>query len=118
MIQTILAIVRKEFQQIRRDPLMIRIIFIVPIVQMMVLSYAISTDVKYVYTAVYDFDRGELSREFVRSISAGDYFVPTTTQVPLLESEENLRGGGKNVNLIIPVDFSERLRNSKPASVT
>jgi ABC-2 type transport system permease protein len=117
MIQTVLAIVRKEFQQIRRDPLMIRIIFVVPLVQMMVLSYAISTDVKYVYTAVYDFDRGELSRDFVRSLAAGDYFIPTTTPVPLLDGEENLRSGGKNVNLIIPADFSERLKNSKPAEL-
>ena len=117
MIQTVLAIVRKEFQQIRRDPLMIRIIFVVPIVQMLVLSYAISTDVKYVYTAVYDYDRGELAREFVRSISTGDYFLPSTSPVPLLESEENLRSGAKNVNLIIPNDFSERLRNSKPVTL-
>lgn len=117
MVQTILALVRKEFRQIRRDPLMIRIIFVVPLVQMMILSYAISTDVKYIYTAVYDHDRSELSRELVRSMSAGDYFIPTTSSVPLLESEDNLRRGDKNVNLIIREDFSRRLRRSKPVTV-
>jgi ABC-2 type transport system permease protein len=117
MIQTIFALVRKEFQQIRRDPLMIRIIFLVPLIQTMVLSYAISTDVKNIYTAVYDYDRSELSRDFVRSISTGDYFIPTTSPIPLLESEENLRTGGKDVNLIFPDDFSKRLRDSKPVTL-
>jgi ABC-2 type transport system permease protein len=117
MIQTVLALIVKEFQQLRRDPLMIRIIILVPLVQMLVLSYALSTDVKYVYTAVYDFDRSELSREFVRTMSAGDYFLPASSPVPLLESERNLRSGEKNVNLIIPNDFSRRLLNSKPVTL-
>jgi len=114
MIQSILALVAKEFHQIRRDPLVLRLIFIAPILQMMILSYAISTDVKYVYTAVYDYDRHELSRDFVRSMSAGDYFIPSTGEAPLLDSEDNLLKGEKNVNLIIPRDFSEKLRNSRP----
>jgi ABC-2 type transport system permease protein len=114
MIQSILALVAKEFHQIRRDPFMLRLIFIAPIAQMLVLSYAISTDVKYVYTAVYDYDRQELSRDFVRSMGAGDYFVPTDGETPLLESEQNLLTGEKNVNLVIPNDFSKKLRNSRP----
>jgi ABC-2 type transport system permease protein len=113
MIQTILALVTKEFHQIRRDPLMLRLIFVAPLLQMLVLSYAISTDVKYVYTAVYDYDQSELSREFVRSMSVGDYFVPTAGRVPLLESDKDLQSGEKNVNLVIPNDFSERLRKSE-----
>ena len=117
MIQAILAMVVKEFHQIRRDRFTLRLIFIAPVMQMMVLAYAISTDVKYVYTAVYDYDQRELSREFVRSMSAGDYFIPSHSPVSLLDSEENLRSGHKNVNLIIPRDFSEGLRNSKPVMI-
>ncbi len=93
---------------------MLRMIFLAPIVQLMILSYAISTDVKYVYTAVYDYDRQELSRDFVRSMSAGDYFVPSEGEPLLLDSEDNLLRGKKNVNLIIPNDFSKKLRNSRP----
>jgi ABC-2 type transport system permease protein len=117
MVQTILALVTKEFHQIRRDPLMLRLIFIAPLVQMLVLSYAISTDVKYVYTAVYDFDRSELSREFVRSMSVGDYFIPSTGTAPLLDSDRNLQTGETNVNLIIPEDFSEKLAKSERVSL-
>jgi ABC-2 type transport system permease protein len=50
-------------------------------------------------------------------MSVGNYFIPSQSPVPLLESEENLRTGDKNVNLIIPNDFSEGLRNSKPVMI-
>ncbi len=117
MLQTVLALIVKEFHQMRRDPVMLRIMFITPVVQMFILSYALSTDVKYVYTAVYDYDRSELSREFVRSMSVGDYFIPTAGMTPLLESEKNLSSGRENVNLIIPVRFSDDLGNSRPATL-
>jgi ABC-2 type transport system permease protein len=117
MFRSIAALVRKEFYQIRRDSLILRLIFIAPILQLFVLAYAISTDVKYIYTAVYDFDRTELTRDLVRSMSAGDYFIPTGVETSLLASENNLLSGQKNVNLIIPPDFSKQLRTGHPATV-
>jgi ABC-2 type transport system permease protein len=117
MIASILALVRKEFYQIRRDRLILRLIFIAPILQLFLLGYAVSTDVKYIYTAVYDYDHSELSRQFVRSMSVGDYFIPTTSPTPLLDCEYNLRSGEKNVNLIIRPRFSDELQTAKPAVV-
>lgn len=75
MIRTVLALMKKEFYQVVRDRNMLRLIFIMPLVQLFVLAYAITTDVKLIYTAVYDHDRSALSREYVRSLTAGDYFV-------------------------------------------
>ncbi len=63
MLRTVLALVRKEFYQTRRDRAMLRVIFVMPIIQMLLLGYVISTDVKLVRTAVYDLDRSGASRE-------------------------------------------------------
>ncbi|MEJ2719531.1 MAG: ABC transporter permease, partial [bacterium] len=117
MFRTIAALVRKEFYQIRRDRLTLRLIFVVPILQLFLLAYAISTDVKFIYTSVYDYDRTKLSRELVRSMSAGDYFIPTGAELPLLASEQDLLSGKRNVNLIIPPKFSRRLLTSQPSTV-
>jgi ABC-2 type transport system permease protein len=117
MIPALFAMMRKEFHQIRRDPIMLRMIFFPPIVQLMVLAYAISTDVKYIHTAVYDFDRSLLSREFVRSMSAGDYFIPSRGEASLLESERNLLTGKYDVNLFIHPGFSKRLHSSRPVAL-
>lgn len=116
-MRTVLALVKKEFWQIKRDHVMLRVMFVAPVVQLFILAYAITTDVKFIHTAVYDYDRSELSREFVRSMAVGDYFIPTTSRNPLLRSEENLLTGEKQVNLIIPPDFSRRLRTRQGTSL-
>ena len=106
MFQTISALVKKEFLQVIRDRNMLRLIFIIPIVQMFVLAYAIDTDVKKIYTAVYDFDGSELSREYVRSMSAGDYFITGGTDISITDADRGFKENRYNVALIIPEDFS------------
>lgn len=117
MLRMTLAMIRKEFYQIRRDRLVLRLIFLAPLIQLFVLAYAISTDVKYIYTAVYDYDRSALSREFVRSIAVGDYFVPTSSSTPLLHCEQNLLDGSQNANLIIPPGFSKNLKTQHASTL-
>ncbi|HDL02811.1 MAG TPA: ABC transporter permease, partial [candidate division Zixibacteria bacterium] len=61
MFRTVAALIRKEFYQVIRDRIMLRVIFIMPIVQLFILGYAITTDVKEIDMAVYDFDNSEQS---------------------------------------------------------
>ena len=71
------GLIRKEFIQVRRDSNMLRIIFLMPVIQLLLLGYAVNTDVKQLEIDIYDFDRSAHSREFVRSFEAGDQFTPT-----------------------------------------
>ena len=48
--------VKKEFRQIFRDRPMVAIIFVVPVMQLLVLAYAITTDVKHIKLSVVDYD--------------------------------------------------------------
>jgi ABC-2 type transport system permease protein len=117
MFRTILALMRKELIQVVRDRNMLLLIFLMPLIQLLVLGYAINVDVKNIDTVVYDFDRSQISREYIRSFSAGDYFTMQNGPFSLLEStrgfKENLY---KNV-LIIPDGFSEEIRSGKPTTV-
>jgi ABC-2 type transport system permease protein len=113
VIRSIRALVRKELYQIRRDPLMLRLIFLAPVLQLFVLAYAISTDVKYVYTGVYDYDRTETSRRLVRTLGAGDYFVPSPGETPLTHSERNLSSGDRNANLIVRPGLGKDLKRGR-----
>ncbi len=115
MGRTILALMKKELFQITRDSNMIRMIFVLPLVQLLVLGYAINVDVKNIYTAVYDFDRSELSRDFVRSLSAGDYFVIKDTKFPVLQADLGFTENEYNTALIIPKDFSSNIDQGRPA---
>src|SRR5512146_974902 len=64
----------KEFIQVFRDPRMKSMIFVVPIMQLLVFSYAASTDVRHVATAVYDLDNTVTSRELVSRFVKSGYF--------------------------------------------
>ncbi len=117
MIRTILALMEKEFRQVVQDRVMLRLIFLMPLVQLLLLGYTANTDVKLIYTAFYDYDQSELSREYVKSFSAGDYFVPRATDIPLIEIERGFKENRFNAVMIIPDDFSKNINRMKPAQV-
>lgn len=69
-------LIRKEFLQIRRDPATLRLIFAVPILQLLVLGYAASLDLERVPVSFLDQDHSAESR------ALRDAFLATTTFVP------------------------------------
>ena len=117
MWQTIAALIRKEIYQVGRDPMMLQIIFLIPLIQLLVLGYAINTDVKDIRLAVYDHDRSQLSREYVKSLTAGDYFVSREVRAPLLQSERTFRENRHDAILVIGNDFARDLTETGKTTV-
>lgn len=115
--RTVLALMKKEFRQVFRDRMMLRLIFVAPLLQLLVLGYAVNLDVKLIYTAVFDHDRTQLSREFARSFSAGDFFVLRAPEQLLTDAEEGFRQSRYNAALVIPEDFSERIETGQSVRV-
>jgi ABC-2 type transport system permease protein len=103
------SLIRKEFIQIWRDPRTLVIILIIPIMQLFLLGYSATSDVKNVHLAVFDQSRSTESRALLESYRAADYFVISQ----YLESEDEARAliekGEARAALIIPPDYSERL---------
>jgi drug efflux transport system permease protein len=64
----------KEFIQVFRDPRMKAFIFVIPILQLLIFSYAASTDVRHIATAVYDLDNSVSSRDLVSRFVKSGYF--------------------------------------------
>lgn len=64
----------KEFIEVLRDPRMKILIFVVPLLQLIVFSYAANTDVRHVATAVYDLDNSVSSRDLVGRFVKSGYF--------------------------------------------
>ncbi|MDY0042210.1 MAG: ABC transporter permease, partial [Desulforhabdus sp.] len=74
MFERIKHMLIKEFIQIFRDPKMKGVIFLMPVIQVLVFGYAVTTDVKHVATAVYDQDNSPASRELVSRFAGTEYF--------------------------------------------
>jgi ABC-2 type transport system permease protein len=77
----------KEFIQIFRDPRSRSIVFVMPIFQMVIFGYAVTTDVRQVVTAVYDLDNSVASREVVARFRHSGYFDIET----FVSREEQIR---------------------------
>jgi ABC-2 type transport system permease protein len=103
----------KEFIQIFRDPRMRAIVFITPILQLVLLGYAVTTDVRAVPTAVLDLDRSGDSRELVRRFEASGYFR-VTRHVPDPRAVQDLLDRGA-VKAAIQLDpgFATDLRRGR-----
>jgi len=74
MFDRVKHILIKEFIQVFRDPRMRIVMFLIPCVQVLVIGYAVSTDVKHVRTAVFDLDNSEASRDLASRFFATEYF--------------------------------------------
>jgi ABC-2 type transport system permease protein len=109
---------RKEFLQILRDPHTLYIVLAIPVVQMFLLGYTATTDVRNIPLAVVDLDRSASSRRLLDAYRAADYFRLAFD----VDSEDQLRqlidGGEARAGLIIPADFNERLLGGATAPVS
>lgn len=71
----ILAIARKEFIHIRRDPRTIIAVLLLPVLELFLFAYALSFDVKNIPTAVLDQDGSAISRQYVDTFTHSKYFT-------------------------------------------
>lgn len=67
-------LLEKEFRQVFRNPAILRIIFMMPAIQLLIMPLAADYEVKNVKLCVVDFDRSAYSRELVNKITATSYF--------------------------------------------
>jgi ABC-2 type transport system permease protein len=106
----ILGMMKKEFRQIFRDLPMVAIIFVVPIVQLLILSFAITTDVKNIKLTVIDYDNSQISKEIIRSFKYTERFLITELMEDLHEIDQKMRAWKTQMTLIIPNNFNKDFR--------
>ena len=105
----IFSIIRKEFLQIFRDPRTLAMIIIMPIMQLFLLGYAATTDVKNISMTVWDQNKTIQSRNLLDAFRAADYFVIEHSVGSLEEYQALIESGDTRVVLVIPPDYDRRL---------
>jgi len=114
VIQTLLA---KEFKQIFRNKFMLPVIFIIPLVQMILLTYAASLEMKGIRMVVVDQDLSQASRLLRSSFKGSPFFHLQDPLQNLKEAEDLLTGDKVDVILHFPADFEQRLYAEKQTEV-
>lgn len=73
-MRTLKFLLQKEFKQIFRDPAILRVILVMPIIQLLVLPWAADYEIKNIKLAVVDQDHSEYSRQLINKITSSGYF--------------------------------------------
>ncbi|NUQ83992.1 MAG: ABC transporter permease [Anaerolineales bacterium] len=109
MNSRLLSIIRKEFIQIFRDTRTLVLILVIPIMQLFLLGYSATNDVRNVPLAVLDRSRSVESRALLDSYRAADYFRIAYAVDSETEIETLIMSGEARAAVIIPPDYAQRL---------
>ena len=99
----------KEFKQIFRNKVMIPIIFVVPVVQMILLTYAASLEMKGIKMVVVDQDLSQASRLLVSAFKGSPFFELVHSTTSYEEAESMLTADQADVILHMNAQFEKRL---------
>lgn len=107
----------KEFLQLRRDPMLIRLLLMMPILQLILFGYVVAAEISHLNTAIVDLDRTPVSRALESSFDSSEYF--TVTQHPAQESAiRSLMDHGQiQAAIVIPEGTQDALNQGTVAPI-
>ena len=111
------SLIRKEFIQIRRDPRTLALVLVIPIMQLFLLGYAATNDVRNIPMAVYDQDRRPAARRLLDAYRAADYFSLQFDVGSESELRTLIDQGDARVGLVIPADYTTTLQGGGSAQI-
>ncbi len=111
------AILYKEFIQLRRDPVTLGIMFLIPVIQLIIFGYAIDMDVKHFPTVIYNLDQRYESRLLIERFVNSQFFDIVAEVHSDQELEAMMISGKAKVAIKIPPDYSNTLLRKQSSSV-
>jgi ABC-2 type transport system permease protein len=112
-----IAVLMKEFVQMRRDRLTFAMMIGVPVMQLVLFGYAINMDPKALPAAVVTAESSVFSRSLTRALENTGYFKVVATPATVAEADRLLILGKVQFVLQVPEDFSRRLQRGDNAVV-
>ena len=117
-MKTIGYIIQKEFKQIFRNKGMLPIIFILPILQLVILSNAATYEVKNIKFAYIDYDHTSSSRALIEKFNASTYFDVLTDFPSQEKASSAMLAGEVDVVMEIPNHFELNLLKEKTTNLS
>lgn len=107
----------KELLQIRRDRRLFGMVIGAPIVQLLIMGFAMTTDVRHIRLGIRDYDRSQQSRELARAMTASGYFQLTELPVSPAADDRMLVSGDISLLVVIPTGFGGELTQGHVARI-
>lgn len=116
-IKRTIAIIKKEFYQIKRDKRTIAIILLMPIMELLLFGYAASTSVDHISTVVYNNDIGTESRELLDNFTNSQYFNMNYMAHSMSDVQKYIDDGYAKAGIVIPPEYSKNIKSGKTAQI-
>ncbi len=113
----LIAIIKKEFIQMRRDRMTLVIMALIPLMQTLIFGFAINTDVKHLPAAVFDQSLSKESREFLDALTATEYYDIRYIAGSYQEVTDLIQKGAVKAGVVIPPDYAANLKNRRGSSI-
>lgn len=111
------AIAVKEVLQVWRDPISLMIALLMPFMQMILLGYGVSLDVKHLPVCVFDREASQNSQALLKRFQASEYFTVVAGFDNYRDVTTALDRGDCRLVVVVPIDFTERLTDTGTSSV-
>jgi len=105
------AIAWKEFLQVWRDPRSLMIALLMPFIQIMLLGYGVSVDIKHIPTCTFDREDSQRSEALLKQFQASEYFRIVEVESNYAGVTEALDYGRCKLAIVLAPTFSERLND-------
>src|SRR5215213_2606568 len=116
-MRTLKFLLQKEFRQIFRDTSILRIIFVMPVIQLLILPWAADYEIKNIHLSIVDHDHSSYSRQLISKITSTKYFLAEQYSDSYAQSEKAMESGKVDIALEIPADFEKDLVKENEAPV-
>jgi len=113
----LIAIANKEIIQIRRDSRSLVIVIIMPVVLVLLFGYGVNLDLKRLPIYVFDRDGGQNSQDLLKRFQSSEYFTIAGAVHSYPDLVRAIDAGEAKMGIVIPYDFSQKLRTGTPVSV-
>ncbi|MBK8501143.1 MAG: ABC transporter permease [Saprospiraceae bacterium] len=111
------ALLRKEFKQIIRNKAILRVIFILPAVQLLILPFAADYEIKNINVGIIDHDHSGYSQEIVQKVEYSNYFKLTGYSNSYSEALTWIEDKSVDLVIEIPYNFESNLVKENAADV-
>ncbi|MDR0792205.1 MAG: ABC transporter permease, partial [Chitinophagaceae bacterium] len=112
-----LIFVRKEFYHVFRDKRTLLILFGLPIVQILLFGFALTSEIKHAKIVIIDFAKDQASQSIITKISSSEYFDIVQSSVSYENMQKTFRQNKASCALIFPANFSSDLTHTGKAQV-
>ncbi len=112
-----LAVAKKEIVQVQRDSRSLIIVLIMPVILVLLFGYGVNLDLNHLPVYFYDRDGSQQSQDLLKGFQASDYFDILRVVNNYADLTRAIDDGHAKMGIVIPWDFSQRLRDGRPAQV-